>query len=471
MTPAKSPGLLPHEQPGLLPHEQTDGFWRLAGQCLAGCAAIASVTFICLRLQLPLPTPTCLYLVVIVLLSLRGNFLSSLVVLIIAAGCLDYYFVAPTFSFGVAKPGGIVAVLSFLITAAAITHLASKVRQLMKKQVRRSEVYLAEAQRLSRTGSFGWTVSTGEIHWSEETFQIFQLERTTKPTVALILQRTHPEDLSVVKQVIEDATKGRKAFDFEHRLIMPDGSVKHVHVVTHSEQDGSDTFEFVGAIMDVTAAKEAEERLRDLIEGKDALFKELHHRVRNNLQLVSSLLSLQASRIADPAVAKLFEDSRNRVRSMALAHECLYRAGHFAKVPMRVHVQDLCSHVTRAFGLRHVELTTDIDEIALDLDRAISTGLIINELVSNALKHAFPDGRKGCVRVELKRLNGRRCALAVMDDGVGLPADLAVDAGTMGLQLVHDLSHQIHGAVSVAGDRGTRFGVVFDVGNQSDPSP
>jgi PAS domain S-box-containing protein len=132
----------------------------------------------------------------------------------------------------------------------------------VNEELRRSQAYLAEAQRLSHTGSFGWRPSTGEILWSEETFRIFQYDRTTKPTVEFILQRVHPEDAAVVQQTIERAAQDGKDFDFEHRLLMPDGSVKYVHVVAHALNNVSGSVEFIGAVMDVTAAKQAEEALR-----------------------------------------------------------------------------------------------------------------------------------------------------------------------------------------------------------------
>jgi PAS domain S-box-containing protein len=128
---------------------------------------------------------------------------------------------------------------------------------------RRSQVYLAEAQRLSHTGSFGWKPSTGEIIWSEETFRIFQYDRTMKPTVELILQRVHPEDAALVQQTIERAAQDGENFEHKHRLLMPDGSVKHLHVVARALSDESGSIEFVGAVMDVTAAKQVEQTLRE----------------------------------------------------------------------------------------------------------------------------------------------------------------------------------------------------------------
>src|SRR4029077_14878529 len=115
-----------------------------------------------------------------------------------------------------------------------------------------------EAQRLSHTGSFGWRVSTGEIVWSEETFRIFQYDRTTKPTVERVLQRVHPEDRARVTRTIEQASQDGRDFDHEYRLVVSGGSVKHVHVVAHAGLNAAGSLEFVGAVMDVTAAKQDE---------------------------------------------------------------------------------------------------------------------------------------------------------------------------------------------------------------------
>jgi len=149
-----------------------------------------------------------------------------------------------------------------LLTSWVDRRFAVQTLELQEKKLQRSEAYLAEAQGLSHTGSFGWRVSSGEISWSEETFRIFQYDRTTKPTVELILQRVHPEDAALVKQTIERASQDGKNFEHEYRLLMPDGSVKHLHVVAHALSDESGSAEFVGAVMDVTVAKQAEETLR-----------------------------------------------------------------------------------------------------------------------------------------------------------------------------------------------------------------
>jgi len=141
----------------------------------------------------------------------------------------------------------------------------------LTQELQRREAYLAEAQRLSRTGSFGWKVASGEILWSEETFRIFEIDRTATPTVDLVLQRVHPEDAALAKQIIERASRDGKDFDFEHRLLMPDSSVKHVRVVAHALGVESESVEFVGAVMDITDAKQVEDRIRRIIDAVPGL--------------------------------------------------------------------------------------------------------------------------------------------------------------------------------------------------------
>ena len=150
-----------------------------------------------------------------------------------------------------------------LLTSLVDRRLAAQTLEVQEEKLQQSEAYLAEAQRLSHTGSFGWKPSIGELIWSEETFRIFQYDRSTKPTAELVLQRVHPEDAALVKEIIERASRDGKDFDFEHRLLMPDGAVKHVHVVAHALSDESGSIEFVGAVMDITAAKQAEQTLRE----------------------------------------------------------------------------------------------------------------------------------------------------------------------------------------------------------------
>src|SRR5229473_493293 len=226
-----------------------------------GGMGLSLVTFVGSPFETHRGAVALIYLMIVAVVSLTVDFVSSASIAIAATLCLRYFFAPPPSTPGIDKPLDVAALVTFLATAAIITRLISKMQRLTE-ELRRREAYLAEAQRLSHTGSFGWGLSTGEILWSEETFRIFQYDRTTKPTVELILERVHPEDVALVKQTIEHAAQDGNDFEHEYRLVMPDGSIKYVHVVAHALSDESDGIEFVGAVMDVTAVKQAEEALR-----------------------------------------------------------------------------------------------------------------------------------------------------------------------------------------------------------------
>ena len=222
-----------------------------------------------------------------------------------------------------------IAVLGLLASQAAI----SLENAGLYANLEHAQAFLAEAQRLSHTGSFTYNTATQEIVWSDEVFRIYGFDPAAAPTLDKLLQRVHPEDREKVQHFVDDTPRDGREHQLEHRLLMPDGLVKTLHIVAHSRTNELGQVEFLGTAMDVTTFKQTQARLQASLEEKDALLKEVHHRVKNNLQLISSLLSLQAARIADPPVAELFAESRNRVRSMALVHENLYRAGNFAEFP------------------------------------------------------------------------------------------------------------------------------------------
>jgi PAS domain S-box-containing protein len=216
--------------------------------------------------------------------------------------------------------------------------------------------------------------------------------------------------------------------------------------------------------LDITERKRTEEALRESLDEKTALLKEVHHRVKNNLQVVASLLSLQAKRLRHHEAVRILQDTQARVQSMALLHELLYRSGNLAKVNIATHVAEVCRYLARAFGESAARVTLEqrVAPISLPIEHAIPCGLIVTELVSNALKHAFPGERAGRVTVALQRVDGDRLGLSVRDDGVGLPpVARSADGPTLGLQLVEALASQLGGSVAVT--RANGGGAVFDL--------
>lgn len=248
---------------------------------------------------------------------------------------------------------------------------------------------------------------------------------------------------------------------FEMMALHRDGHEFPVELTVTPLRVGTNHF-FYSFVHDVTERKQAEAQLRASLEEKEVLLKEIHHRVKNNLQVVSSLLKLQAEAIQDPQVAGFFQESRDRVRAMGLLHERLYQSENLAHIDLEDYVRGLVIHLSRSYSLREVKIQVAVDNLTLDIERAVPFGLIINELVSNSLKHAFEPGQPLEVRVIVERQDDA-LALRVSDNGVGLPDELDLDhLHSMGLQLVKSLCTQLHGALTVTRQpRGTLFTVTL----------
>lgn len=199
---------------------------------------------------------------------------------------------------------------------------------------------------------------------------------------------------------------------------------------------------------------------------KEVLLKEIHHRVKNNLQVISSLLSLQSSYVHEPDSLEAFRQSRYRIRSMALIHEKLYQSQDLSRVDLAGYARDLAAYLFRVYdaGTRAISLRVQGDGVFLEIDTAVTCGLLLNELISNALKHAFPGDRAGQICIRLERDRDRRVRLQVRDDGIGLPAELDPgDAESLGLEIVRSLVEQLDGSLKVDRQGGTGFEVVFAV--------
>lgn len=222
---------------------------------------------------------------------------------------------------------------------------------------------------------------------------------------------------------------------------------------------------------DVTLRKQLEEqeKTRRDLQAKETLLKEIHHRVKNNLQVISSLLSLQAAGFTDARSVDMFRDTQERVKAIALIHEKLYGSDDLARIDFGEYLQDLVAQLGRSYGAdsRGIAIEIKTDHPRFGLDVAIPCGLLTSELVSNAIKHAYPAQRKGTIQVAFLALEVPGYTLRVADDGVGMPPTVNISQpATLGLQLVEALTKQLHGRVSLEQSRGTTFEVQFPV-----PSP
>lgn len=210
----------------------------------------------------------------------------------------------------------------------------------------------------------------------------------------------------------------------------------------------------------------SEQQLRQSLAEKEALLKEIHHRVKNNLQIVSSLLYLQEEAMQDPKGVELLRESQNRVKSMALIHEQLYGTDDLAKIDFGSYVHSLTANLFDAYAIDPacLRLAINADDISLGVDMAVPCGLIINELVSNAIKHAFPPDTIGTIEIMIRIKGTGQMEIVVADDGVGLVSKPDTAASpTLGLRLIDTLTAQLDGQLNVETGKGTRFSIIFNI--------
>jgi PAS domain S-box-containing protein len=217
-------------------------------------------------------------------------------------------------------------------------------------------------------------------------------------------------------------------------------------------------------VVDITERKQVERQVQGSLREKEVLLREIHHRVRNNMQVISSLLSLQAGYSQDPAIQALIADSQHRIQAMALIHESLYQSRDLGHINFAHYLRSLADNLWRTYDVddTRIRLHLDIEEVYLDIDHATPCGLLLNELVSNCLKHAFPPGRNGAVHIGLHTAPEHQVGLVVRDTGIGFPEALDFrQTNTLGLQLVTALADQLQGTIALDRQGGTTFTITF----------
>jgi PAS domain S-box-containing protein len=276
----------------------------------------------------------------------------------------------------------------------------------------------------------------------------------------------HPDDRPRAFAAWRDAVEDRAPYDLEYRVRRHDGTYEWFKVRGRPIRDAAGKIvRWFGTALNIEGLKRAEERLKASLREKEVLLQEIHHRVKNNLQVISSLINLQADALDQPALRASLNDVRDRVRTMALVHEKLYQSGDLGRLNFADYAASLLHYLWRAHGdaAAKVRLTLATQPVTFPVGIAVPCGLILNELASNALKHAFRGRTEGEVTVGLEREAAtNRLCLYVSDNGVGLPADLDVRrSASLGLRLVQMLTQQIGGTVAVRRGPGTEFRVAF----------
>jgi PAS domain S-box-containing protein len=272
------------------------------------------------------------------------------------------------------------------------------------------------------------------------------------------------EDVSRYRELLQCFSVGGAAAPFETMMKSPGGDRwQEVYPALLSKDGEPQAVQVI--LRDVTARKVADQKIRDSLKEKEVLLKEIHHRVKNNLQIIHSLLNMQSRRSKDPRILDALRESQNRVRTMALIHERLYRSTDLSEIDFKEYISRLVGELYLSFGVNadQLRLELELQPVRLGIDIAIPCGLIVNELVSNSLKHGFPGGRRGRLKLSLVAVEDGTVRLAIGDDGAGLPADLDFrKTETLGLQLVCTLVDQLGGTIGLDRAGGTEFLIVFN---------
>ncbi len=359
-----------------------------------------------------------------------------------------------------------------------------KAQELLQTLSRRLQLALQSAQ----AGTWDWNVATGLIEWSPQMFELFGLDpRSSEASFASWRTALHPEDRELAENRIDQALKQHAPLDSDYRVILPGGQIRWINAegVGVYDESGLPT-QMIGICQDITERKLNEQQIRDSLREKEVLLKEIHHRVKNNLQVISGLLTLQAAQTNDERLQRMVKESQTRIWTMALIHQTLYQSGNLADIDMADLIRSLVGNLLSSHAQVAMPPTIrfDLFPLRLGIDKAIPLALIINELVTNAMKHAFADGRLGEIHILLQECRDAALhapsatmdatpiagteyrvstyELTITDNGVGLPAGFDLkNQKSLGLQLVAMLAQQLKCQLTIESSGGTAVHLLF----------
>lgn len=348
--------------------------------------------------------------------------------------------------------------------------------ELRRRELEQSKDLLEETQSMARLGSWEYNPAAHRFRCSRETFRILgEVPQIDGCQVDGILSYVHSDDHPALKRTFFHSIRsGEKNFEIDHRIIRADnGEERVVHQrCIHTRDTTGKLLRTRGMIHDITDRYRIEESLREALADKSVLLQEVHHRVRNNLAIIESLLTLKLTQLPERSDAwQAIAESHSRIASIALVHDQLYQNDAVAEIEMSVYVSQLVESIRHSYSTGgDIRTVTEIAPVHLDMTRSIPCGLIINELVVNSFKHAFPSAR-GTITVRLTRSGENDLRLTVADDGIGIPGvfDTEPDRRTavaqvadgLGVEIVKQLTRQIGGKLSVTANHGTEVSIVF----------
>ncbi len=334
--------------------------------------------------------------------------------------------------------------------------LADRAR--VERELRENQRRLVEAQRIGRMGSWESDLVTGAIICSDEMYRIFEIDpQSLEWSFEGFLKNVHPEDRERVRQVRKDSIERKVPYEATYRLQMSDGRIRWVQTYGTTEYaDDGTPLRIIGTVQDITERKRTEQQIAESLREKEMLLREIHHRVKNNLQIISSLLHFHSNKVGGAEAKAVFLDGQDRLRSMILVHDKLYRSENFSSIDFADYVRSLAGELERSNHThsRNIDLTINVEKISLPVEIAPPCGMILSELLTNIFKYAFPDGRPGKVLIRAATA-GDRLVMTVQDNGIGFHENGGGSPGRFGLQMVRGLAEQLEGTVQIESKNGT----------------
>lgn len=271
----------------------------------------------------------------------------------------------------------------------------------------------------------------------------------------------YPDDIGMLITAVRDSLEKQIYKPDEYRVITKSGDIRWVRSKSKPSFRNGIVDGLRGVLIDITPLKKAEEKIRKSLDEKTLLLREIHHRVKNNMQIITSLLSLQADKISNNRLKLMFNDSINRIHAMSTIHNMLYNTDNFSSINFRDYLHQITHSILLLYRMhRDIDITVDAEDVILKLDTAIPCGLIVSELVTNALKHAFPSG-KGHIVIGMKHQQNDRVLISVTDNGIGLDESSLDNSTTLGIKLVQRLIRQIRGKMYTDTTHGTEVRIDF----------
>lgn len=334
-------------------------------------------------------------------------------------------------------------------------------RKKIEEELIKNQQLLNTAQKMAKLGSWEFTISDQKLIWSDELYSIYQIDKShlnSNELYKIYLSRLNEAEQQLLFENISSAINEGKEYTIKHMITLPDGSYKWIlgAGVPIKDADGK-VVRLMGIGQDITDSILQQEKLQVNLKEKETLLKEIHHRVKNNLQIISSLLNLQSSIIDDEKVKGLYNESQNRIRSMATIHEMLYQSNDIAKINIRKYIESLFEQLCQVMLPKDKEITSafTVPDFYFSIDTAIPLGLLINELFTNSFKYGLSTSGKTIIAVDLKKIENDKYTLIISDNGPGFKENLPdYENKSLGIMLIHSLAGQLDGE-AVKLDNGT----------------